>query len=99
MDPSTVAFIKGIVALVVAVAVPVAGYAAVVATRAIWVKGEPGKLDDAAAMREELDQLRGRVAELEAVPDRMAELEERLDFSERLLSQQRESERLPGGRP
>lgn len=99
MDPSTIAFVKGIIAIVVAVAVPVAGYAAVVATRAIWVKGEPGQLGDATAIREELEQLRARLAELEGVPDRVAELEERIDFSERLLTQQRESERLPGGRP
>jgi Tfp pilus assembly protein PilO len=97
MDPSSVAFVKGVVAFVVAVAVPVAGYAAIVATRAIWVKGEPGTLGDAAQIKEELEQLRQRVAELEGVPERMSELEERVDFSERLLARQREPGQLGGG--
>lgn len=98
LDPSSVAFVKGVVAFVVAIAVPVAGYAAIVATRAIWVKGEPGKLGDAAAIQEELEQLRARVAELEGVPERVTELEERVDFSERLLARQREPEQLSGGK-
>ena len=34
-------------------------------------------------------------AELEALQQRVAELEERVDFTERLLAQQRESGRLP----
>jgi hypothetical protein len=50
------------------------------------------------AMLAELEQLRHRVADLEAMQHRMAELEERVDFSERLLSQQREGNRLPGAR-
>ena len=37
----------------------------------------------------EVEQLRTRVAELEQVHHRLAELEERVDFSERLLSQGR----------
>ena len=49
-------------------------------------------------MLAELAQLRHRVADLEAMQPRMAELEERVDFSERLLSQQREGNRLPGAR-
>jgi len=97
MDPSSVAFVKGIVAFIVAVGVPVAGYAAIVATRAIWVKGEPGTLGDAGQIREELELLRQRVAELEGVPERMSELEERVDFSERLLTRQRDAGQLPGG--
>ena len=42
--------------------------------------------------------MRHRVGDLEAMQQRMAELEERVDFSERMLSQQRESNRLPGAR-
>jgi len=98
MDSSTAAFIKTIVGIVVVVAVPVAAYAAVVATRAIWVKGEPGKLGDAGAMQDEIDQLKGRMAELEDVHQRLQELEERVDFSERMLARQHEPDRLPGGR-
>jgi hypothetical protein len=50
------------------------------------------------ALLAELDQLRNRVADLESMQHRMAELEERVDFSERLLSQQRDANRLPGAR-
>ena len=35
---------------------------------------------------------------LRELPPRIAELEERLDFAERMLTQQREAERLPRGR-
>jgi hypothetical protein len=37
------------------------------------------------------------VAEVEQVRGRLAEVEERLDFAERLLSQAREADQLPGG--
>jgi hypothetical protein len=39
-------------------------------------------------------ELESRVSELEPLQDRVIELEERLDFAERLLSQQREPARL-----
>lgn len=46
--------------------------------------------DEVNALRVELDELR-------ELPPRITELEERLDFAERMLAQQREAERLPGG--
>ncbi|MEO8636393.1 MAG: hypothetical protein ABI587_14055 [Gemmatimonadales bacterium] len=46
----------------------------------------------------EIEHLRHRVADLEGMQQRVGELEERVDFSERLLSQQREANRLPGAR-
>lgn len=46
--------------------------------------GEPGRLEE----------LEARVADLEAAQSRMLELEERVDFAERLLSQQREPVKL-----
>jgi Tfp pilus assembly protein PilO len=48
------------------------------------------------ALLAELDELRAQVAELQALPAQMSELQERVDFAERLLSQTREPERLPG---
>jgi Tfp pilus assembly protein PilO len=54
---------------------------------------ERGAGGEAAA---ELEQLRARVAELEALHHRVAELEERVDFSERLLTQ-RAPDALPRG--
>lgn len=50
-----------------------------------------------AALREELEQLRGRVADVEVLQHRVMELEERVDFAERLLAQRREPERLGRG--
>ena len=78
------AVLKILVAVAAAVATPVGAYAAIVATRAIWVKGEPGKLsaEDAAALRERVEELESQVA-------RLGELEDRLDFTERMLSQAR----------
>jgi hypothetical protein len=44
-----------------------------------------GRMDP--ALLEELDHLRSRMGELEGMQHRVAELEERVDFTERLLSQ------------
>jgi hypothetical protein len=43
----------------------------------------------------EMDELRNRIEEMEQQVARVHELEERLDFTERLLAQQREQPRLP----
>ncbi|HEV8123387.1 MAG TPA: hypothetical protein VGP80_04040 [Gemmatimonadales bacterium] len=74
---------KFIVAAVAVFGIPIAGYAAVAATRAIWIKGEPGKVSP--ELEGHVAALEARVAELEAERDRLAELEERVDFAERLL--------------
>lgn len=84
--------IKILVLIAVATAIPIAAYAAIAGIRGTWSRPQR-EPDDATAA--ELDALRDRVRELEAVPQRMAELEERLDFTERLLVQQREAGRLP----
>ena len=46
---------------------------------------------------EDLDALRAEIDDLRGLQPRIAELEERLDFTERMLTQQREPARLPGG--
>jgi Tfp pilus assembly protein PilO len=84
---------KVIVSAVALVGIPVGAYAAIAATRAIWIRGEPGKLDP--ALQEDVHALQARVAELEADRERMTELEERLDFAERLLARPPEVGRLP----
>ena len=84
--------VKIIVVAVAAVGIPVGAYAAITATRAIWVKGEPGKADP--ALRQDVEAVESRLAVLEANRVRLAELEERLDFTERLLARQREPEQL-----
>jgi hypothetical protein len=45
----------------------------------------------------ELQQLRARVEQLEDVAARVQDLEERVDFTERVLAQQRERGQLPAG--
>ena len=51
--------------------------------------GAPG-----AEMQAELDSLRERVRQLEDIAPRMSELEERVDFTERIVAQGREPDRL-----
>ena len=85
--------IKVIVLAVAAVGIPIGAYAAIVATRAIWVKGEPGKFG-----ADELQALHERVAELESRVSHVAELEERLDFTERMLARGQEPHELGPGR-
>ena len=46
------------------------------------------------ALQHEVEQLQQRLAEVDALHGRVAELEERLDFTERLLAQSREPDRL-----
>jgi Tfp pilus assembly protein PilO len=55
-----------------------------------------GKGGTDPALLAELDELRAQVAELQGLPAQVSELQERLDFAERLLTQAREPERLPG---
>jgi hypothetical protein len=55
---------------------------------------------DLAERDQLIDDLQARVAELEQVKEHVMELEERLDFAERLLTQQREAPPIgpaPGG--
>jgi hypothetical protein len=47
-----------------------------------------------AEMQAEVDTLRERVRQLEEMAPRMAELEDRLDFTERVVAQGREPDRL-----
>jgi Tfp pilus assembly protein PilO len=47
-----------------------------------------------AALRAEVEQLHHRLGDVDALQGRIAELEERLDFTERLLAQTREPDRL-----
>lgn len=54
-----------------------------------------GKTLPDAKLREEIDQLKARMSEMEAMQHRVIELEERVDFTERLLAQKREADRLP----
>lgn len=47
------------------------------------------------ALQAEIEQLHQRLAHVETLQTRVAELEERVDFTERLLAQTKDPERLP----
>ena len=88
---------KGIVIAIAATGIPVAAYAAFVASRAIWVKPGLQGTGELQRLTEEVESLRARMGEVEGQQHRLAELEERLDFTERLLAQSREPDRLARG--
>ncbi len=48
---------------------------------------------------DELEALHDRLANVEGLEARVHELEERVDFADRLIARQHESERLSGGQP
>lgn len=83
---------KFIIAGIAAFGIPIGAYAAFAATRAIWIKGEPGKVTP--ELQGQVEALEARVAELEGERDRLAELEERVDFAERLLAREKAQPRL-----
>jgi hypothetical protein len=57
-----------------------------------------GRSGQDAELRAEIEGLHQRVAELEQVENRISELENRIEFSERLLTQHRDSALERGGR-
>lgn len=80
---------------VVAVGLTSAASLGLLALRRWWVlrkwRSEP-------VAQELVEHLEARLTELESVQTRLSDLEERLDFTERMLAQQREPDRLPEGR-
>ena len=58
-----------------------------------------GRGGDTTALRAEIDQLHDRLADVEQMQQKVFELENRLEFSERMLTQQREAllQRPEGG--
>ena len=58
-----------------------------------WI--DRGRTGDATGLADEIAQLRDEVEALREVNARVLELEERVDFTERLLAQRGEADRLP----
>jgi hypothetical protein len=56
-----------------------------------------GKAAGDPALRAEVEQLQARLGEVDGLYHRVAELEERLDFAERLLTQEAPVNQLPRG--
>lgn len=83
-----------LIAIVAVVAILVAGLILTPLARALARRIEGKHVDSGVAA--ELERLRNRVGELEEVEHRVAELEERVDFSERLLTQGREQPVIGG---
>ena len=80
------------IGVLVTLALPLLLYGGFVAIRVAQRKleGHPRAPD----VTGELEDLRARVAELEQVQDRVNELEERMDFSERMLTQEKQPGQL-----
>lgn len=57
--------------------------------------GAGGRPEELIAVRSELEALRSSV---DGLRQRLGEVEERVDFAERLLARERQSDRLPQGR-
>jgi hypothetical protein len=55
-------------------------------------------VDDIRGKVGDTEEMQHRLTELEDVQRRLSEVEERLDFAERLLTKQRDAERLPSER-
>lgn len=72
-------------------------YVIVALTNVLVRRLDGGKPAVTEQLDAELADLRARIDEADAARQRIAELEERLDFAERMLAQQREHSRLPGG--
>jgi Tfp pilus assembly protein PilO len=53
------------------------------------------KMGPDPTLKAEIEHLHQRLAEMEPLQARVAELEERIDFTERLLAQAKDPERLP----
>lgn len=95
MDPGFIVFL-----------IPLAGIGALVVlglpliravVRYLERKGVGAGSFEAEALRSEVDELRTRLDMVENTTGRLTELEERLDFAERLLTQQRARAELPAG--
>lgn len=65
--------------------------------RAIGRRLEGKQATPDPALREAMDRLEVRLGEVDALQHRVMELEERLDFTERMLAQRREPDRLGRG--
>ena len=72
-------------------------YAAIAFTSAFARRLEGQRTGDLDALADQVEDLRLRVEDGEATRTRIVELEERLEFTERMLAQQRDVSRLPGG--
>jgi hypothetical protein len=84
---------SGQITAIALAAIIVAGFILYPLVRALARRLEGGHADE-ARLQADLQELRGRVVELEGARN---ELEERLDFTERLLAQAREPDRLGQG--
>lgn len=80
------------VGIVLALGIPALAFILIQAAMRRFGGGRAGETSNT-----ELIALRAEVEELRDLPPRIAELEERLDFAERMLTQQREAERVSGG--
>lgn len=93
MDRQSLALLIPITAMLIPIsAIVMGGILKLARLRLEEARVRAGALPDGALT--ELDTLRG---EMDQMRQELAEAQERLDFTERLLAQRREQEKLPGG--
>ncbi len=89
MDPSDIAFIKGVIAFLLLAGTGMSAFS-------MWLRHRKSLAAPASDQDPVIQSLRDDSARLEAeLGERIVELEERLDFVERRLVQEREAPRLP----
>jgi hypothetical protein len=75
------------------------GYLLIAVANVLARRLEGGRSTELAQLESEMADLRARLDDADAARHRIAELEERLDFAERMLTQQRDAQRIgPGER-
>jgi tetrahydromethanopterin S-methyltransferase subunit G len=89
MDPAV--FLVPVGSIVAIIAAVYVAQAKIIRLRATLPESP---LADATARLQALEDLQVRLAELDQLKQRISELEERVDFAERLLTTQREGQRL-----
>jgi len=82
--------------VVVAIAVTVAAVKIFGPLIAAWARRLEGRGGE-SSLRGEIEQLRQELGEVDSLRGRIGELEERVDFTERLLANQRSEAQLPRG--
>ncbi|MEP6571370.1 MAG: hypothetical protein ABJD11_01700 [Gemmatimonadota bacterium] len=84
------------IALVMVIAVVVGMTTLLLPLARAFARRLDGRGHEDATLRADLEQMRGRLTEVDSLQLRLAEMEERLDFTERMLAQQRDVQRLKG---
>jgi hypothetical protein len=88
--------VEMVVVAVIAIAITIAAVKILRPLFSAWARRLEGRGGE-SMLQGEIDQLRHELGDVEALRARVGELEERVDFTERLLTNQRAESQLPRG--